>query len=281
MSILLGSHVKIGTKKGTVRFIGETEFASGTWYGVELEMAVGKNNGSVNGKSYFVCDDQKGLFVKKSQIRLDRSATKATGSKASSSSHSNTPKSTPRHATTASHDHKTTHQTALTSQKKTPSTKTSAANTPVNPPRSLGSPDKDFQIGDTVKVGTKRGTIRFVGETKFAAGAWYGVELEHPMEIMAALARYILNANPIMGFSLKPQLRRSHKGHVCKTKPSFTFETVATQRLFQDRQHQHLFYRQHQTIHQMPHLLYAAPLPPAYIWPPTSTENFPPHEPGH
>ena len=216
MSILLGSHVKIGTKKGTVRFIGETEFASGTWYGVELEMAVGKNNGSVNGKSYFVCDDQKGLFVKKSQIRLDRSATKATGSKASSSSHSNTPKSTPRHATTASHDHKTTHQTALTSQKKPPSTKTSAANTPVNPPRnlpprSLGSPDKDFQIGDTVKVGTKRGTIRFVGETKFAAGAWYGVELEHPVgkNNGSINGEVYFECKPSYGlFVKKPQLRR-------------------------------------------------------------------------
>ena len=28
-------------KKGTVRFIGETEFASGTWYGVELVQPVG------------------------------------------------------------------------------------------------------------------------------------------------------------------------------------------------------------------------------------------------
>ncbi len=69
MSILLGSHVKIGTKKGTVRFIGETEFASGTWYGVELVQPVGKNNGSVNGKSYFVCGDNLGLFVKKSQTK--------------------------------------------------------------------------------------------------------------------------------------------------------------------------------------------------------------------
>ena len=49
MSILLGSHVKIGTKKGTVRFIGETEFASGTWYGVELEWLLVKTTGVSTG----------------------------------------------------------------------------------------------------------------------------------------------------------------------------------------------------------------------------------------
>ena len=132
MSILLGSHVKIGTKKGTVRFIGETEFASGTWYGVELEMAVGKNNGSVNGKSYFVCDDKKGLFVKKSQIRLDRSATKSIGSKASSSSHLNTPK--PRQDTQLwlpTIVRLTTNGSDIAEKK--PTTKTPTANTPVNP----------------------------------------------------------------------------------------------------------------------------------------------------
>ena len=226
MSILLGSHVKIGTKKGTVRFIGETEFASGTWYGVELEMAVGKNNGSVNGKSYFVCDDKKGLFVKKSQIRLDRSATKSIGSKASSSSHLNTPNPTPRHATMASHDRKTNHQTALTSQKKKPTTKTPTANTPVNPlrnppTRSLGSPDKDFQIGDIVKVGTKRGTVRFVGETKFAAGAWYGVELEHPVgkNNGSINGEVYFECEPNHGlFVKKPQLRRvATRGTSAKT----------------------------------------------------------------
>ena len=42
-----------GTKLGKVAFIGETKFAPGEWVGVELEEAVGKNDGSVAGVSYF------------------------------------------------------------------------------------------------------------------------------------------------------------------------------------------------------------------------------------
>ncbi|KAA3674271.1 CAP-Gly domain-containing linker protein 3/4 [Paragonimus westermani] len=60
----LGDRVLVsGQRRGTIRFIGTTHFASGTWYGVELEQAVGKNNGSIGGISYFECPADHGVFA--------------------------------------------------------------------------------------------------------------------------------------------------------------------------------------------------------------------------
>ncbi|XP_045473186.1 restin homolog isoform X4 [Harmonia axyridis] len=52
-----------GSKVGTVRFIGYTEFAAGEWVGVELDDPRGKNDGSVEGKRYFTCQPNFGLFA--------------------------------------------------------------------------------------------------------------------------------------------------------------------------------------------------------------------------
>lgn len=56
---------------GVIRFIGQTQFASGTWIGVELQRANGKNDGSVNDIRYFECekkDGNYGVFVRQSLI---------------------------------------------------------------------------------------------------------------------------------------------------------------------------------------------------------------------
>ena len=75
----IGSRVVTGTgaaeKKGVVKFIGQTQFATGDWVGIRLDSADGKNDGSVGGERYFECEPLHGLFVKQAQVRLDRDST--------------------------------------------------------------------------------------------------------------------------------------------------------------------------------------------------------------
>ncbi|KAK6058061.1 CAP-Gly domain protein [Cooperia oncophora] len=49
----IGDRVVVsGGKQGVVRFIGETEFAQGIWAGIELEQPLGKNDGSVQRRTF-------------------------------------------------------------------------------------------------------------------------------------------------------------------------------------------------------------------------------------
>ncbi|KAJ8918792.1 hypothetical protein NQ315_011076 [Exocentrus adspersus] len=57
-----------GSKVGTVRYIGTTDFANGEWVGVELDDPRGKNDGSVNGTRYFDCRPNFGLFAPVSKV---------------------------------------------------------------------------------------------------------------------------------------------------------------------------------------------------------------------
>ena len=69
-SVRVGTRVQIKDKdlRGTVAYVGLTEFAAGKWIGVALDEAKGKNNGSVQGKAYFQCEDKHGMFVRQTQI---------------------------------------------------------------------------------------------------------------------------------------------------------------------------------------------------------------------
>uniref|UniRef100_A0A8D2ZMW5 Kinesin family member 13Bb n=1 Tax=Scophthalmus maximus TaxID=52904 RepID=A0A8D2ZMW5_SCOMX len=64
-----GEFVTVGTNKsGTVRYVGPTDFAVGTWVGVELEVPAGKNDGSVAGKHYFHCNPGYGVLVRPGRV---------------------------------------------------------------------------------------------------------------------------------------------------------------------------------------------------------------------
>ncbi|XP_062605399.1 LOW QUALITY PROTEIN: dynactin subunit 1-like [Saccostrea cucullata] len=73
-----GKSVKVGTRVeltdkglvGSVAYVGTTLFSSGKWIGVVLDEEKGKNNGTVQGKTYFTCDPNHGIFVRQSQITI-------------------------------------------------------------------------------------------------------------------------------------------------------------------------------------------------------------------
>ncbi|RHZ46581.1 hypothetical protein Glove_613g13 [Diversispora epigaea] len=67
--LAVDARCEISGKAGTIRFVGNTNFAPGKWVGVELDDPSGKNNGLVDGKHYFDCKPKHGVFVRASQIK--------------------------------------------------------------------------------------------------------------------------------------------------------------------------------------------------------------------
>ncbi|KAG0234547.1 Kinesin protein 1B [Actinomortierella wolfii] len=58
---------------GFLRFLGPTEFKTGTWAGIELDTPTGKNDGSVNGIEYFQCRPKYGIFVLAAKVAKSES----------------------------------------------------------------------------------------------------------------------------------------------------------------------------------------------------------------
>ena len=68
LNILKQVKLKKDNLVGVVRFIGEIQGKKGVFFGVELDDAKGKNDGSVSKVPYFKCDKKKGLFIKQTAI---------------------------------------------------------------------------------------------------------------------------------------------------------------------------------------------------------------------
>ena len=70
-AIQLGYRVLINNKgEGIVKFIGQTHFSHGLLiYGIELEDPLGLNNGTKDGKKYFECQNNHGIFCKRKHIK--------------------------------------------------------------------------------------------------------------------------------------------------------------------------------------------------------------------
>ncbi|XP_022231373.2 LOW QUALITY PROTEIN: dynactin subunit 1 [Drosophila obscura] len=66
----LGQRVEVTGKnlQGRVAYVGRTNFAAGLWFGVILDEPLGKNNGTLQGSTYFKCSRNCGLFVRGQQL---------------------------------------------------------------------------------------------------------------------------------------------------------------------------------------------------------------------
>lgn len=67
----VGSRVIVNNElSGTIRYVGSTSFQTGKWVGVELDEALGKNSGVVQGKRYFDCKNNHGVFTRPANIKM-------------------------------------------------------------------------------------------------------------------------------------------------------------------------------------------------------------------
>ncbi|XP_017135220.1 dynactin subunit 1 [Drosophila miranda] len=71
-NLKVGARVELTGKdlSGTVAYVGMTSFAVGKWVGVVLEEPKGKNDGCVRGQQYFQCEQNFGMFVRPTQLRV-------------------------------------------------------------------------------------------------------------------------------------------------------------------------------------------------------------------
>lgn len=187
--ISIGSKVYLTDKKtGTVRFIGTTSFATGIWYGIELNRPQGKNDGSVQGVRYFRCEDRYGIFVQFSRIaRLIRS--KKTNSIVSGPDISESDDSdlSMNISGTSSLD---LHQYTQSSGKKFNSLTRSNPKLSIRRSMSTSSSFKNIKInerkqnwlriGENVLVNGMVGSIRYIGPVHFTEGTFIGIELRDP-----------------------------------------------------------------------------------------------------
>lgn len=71
-TLSVGARVVVvdGGKVGIIRFLGPVHFKEGIWCGIELDLPIGKNNGTVYGVCYFTCKPNHGLFVSPTKVSL-------------------------------------------------------------------------------------------------------------------------------------------------------------------------------------------------------------------
>ena len=68
--ISIDQRVKVMNMAGTVAYIGPTYFAAGEWVGVILDKPRGNTSGRIKGISYFCCQENYGMFIKRPMFKI-------------------------------------------------------------------------------------------------------------------------------------------------------------------------------------------------------------------
>uniref|UniRef100_A0A0B7AJW1 CAP-Gly domain-containing protein n=1 Tax=Arion vulgaris TaxID=1028688 RepID=A0A0B7AJW1_9EUPU len=167
--IEVGDRVVVaGQRKGTVRFIGEAQFAVGMWYGVELDRPVGKNDGSVNGVRYFNCKAKHGVFAPLTRIQKLGDRRFSSSESLDTISWGALSEKLERKSTSGMSNHIQTPPRSLKHQN------LSLSRTPGQ------SPSQVLELGAMVLCNNELGVIRYMGPTELGEGTWLGVELRKP-----------------------------------------------------------------------------------------------------
>ncbi|XP_076813352.1 CAP-Gly domain-containing linker protein 4-like isoform X2 [Clavelina lepadiformis] len=129
---------KLVTMFGIIRYLGSLPPSVDDWAGIELDYAEGKNDGSFEGKTYFRCKKDHGIFVQTSRVSPLFSGRRVNKKRVS--------------------------------RKKDMSKNSSR--------RRSSSQCEYVVGNRVLVAGSLAGTVRYVGTTQFASGVWCGVELD-------------------------------------------------------------------------------------------------------
>ncbi|KAF5399461.1 hypothetical protein PHET_07008, partial [Paragonimus heterotremus] len=191
----LGDRVLVsGQRRGTIRFIGPTHFAPGTWYGVELEQAIGKNNGSIGGIFYFECPADHGVFapISKLQRLPNRPRTPQSSGKFSKRSSMNGSCYADSNQQCEKDRLRTRMSWSTTTSPVVGRVVVDRPEIPVSLLQSLPKPGRNntgvttetfsFHLMEGMQVlcAGEIGTLRYIGQISFADGIWLGVDLRRP-----------------------------------------------------------------------------------------------------
>ncbi|XP_031557879.1 CAP-Gly domain-containing linker protein 3-like isoform X2 [Actinia tenebrosa] len=188
--------VVAGQKSGRVQYIGQTQFASGWWLGVELDQPVGKNDGSVGGVRYFTCKPRYGVFAPVTKVKnLTAEDSFAVPTAPAPKTHHNSHGSLHETSSKGSQNDLSGSNSDLAGHKQINSLKKTPANSNSNSRRgsadsikkaSLGSrkaQNYEFKLteGMSILVNSELGVVRYIGTVDFADGLWLGVEMRKPV----------------------------------------------------------------------------------------------------